>query len=251
MQRRRPASVRHSAAYRSPALTTAVASSGRCSNSSPFARATPSMLPNPSRCAGAHWVTTPTEGRTRVVSAAISPRWFAPSSTTAMRCAASRSHRVSGTPISLLRLPRVAETGPMVRKIAAIISLTVVLPLLPVTATGRRSWKRLLHAEASRPNEHTESRTRMKGTGTSGARSTRAAAAPRRTASAMKSCPSKLGPRTATNSAPCGIARESVPTPRNVTSPPAARASSAAAASPSRISITAAPPARAAPPPDR
>ena len=159
MQRRGRASPRHSSAKASSALTTAAASPGRPSNSSPFARATPSTLPNPSRCAGAHWVITPTDGRARAVSDAISPRWFAPSSTTALRCPASRPQSVSGTPISLLRLPRVAETGPRVPRIAATISLTVVLPLLPVMPTRTRSRKRLLHAAASSPSARTESPT--------------------------------------------------------------------------------------------
>jgi hypothetical protein len=54
---------------------------------------------------------------------------------------------VSGTPMSLLRLPRVASTqdsgfgipdlaSTASRKIDASISLTVVLPLLPVSATS-------------------------------------------------------------------------------------------------------------------
>ena len=106
-----------------------------------------------------------------------------------------------------------AQTGPWVRKIAAVISLTVVLPLLPVIPTRSRSRKRLRHAAASSPSARTGSRARMNGIGSSGARSTRAAAAPRRQASPMKSCPSNLGPRTATNNAPRETVRESVPTP--------------------------------------
>ncbi len=69
-------------------------------------------------------------------SCAISPGWFMPSSMTAALCAASSRNSVSGTPMSLFRLPRVARqrSAPnAAARIAAIISLTVVLPLLPVT----------------------------------------------------------------------------------------------------------------------
>ena len=52
--------------------------------------------------------------------------------------------------MSLLRLPRVASTAPSAtsRKMAASISFTVVLPLLPVNATSG-PVKRLRHAYAS------------------------------------------------------------------------------------------------------
>ena len=79
-----------------------------------------------------------------------------PSSITATRCAARRRSSVSGTPISLLRLPRVASTASSpkcARRIAAIISFTVVLPLLPATrrAAARSARARPRPARPSAP----------------------------------------------------------------------------------------------------
>ena len=83
-----------------------------------------------------------TVGMAMALRRAISPGWFMPSSITAACCAASMRNSVSGTPISLFRLPRVARrpSSPWAAaRIEAIISLTVVLPLLPVTPmTGMR-----------------------------------------------------------------------------------------------------------------
>ena len=79
-----------------------------------------------------------------------------PSSTTPARCQACASWRrrssVSGTPMSLLRLPCVekAASASQARRIEAIICVTVVLPLLPVTAISG-SWKRRRQAAASSP----------------------------------------------------------------------------------------------------
>lgn len=61
-----------------------------------------------------------------------------PSSNTAARCVARRRSSVSGTPMSLFRLPAVASRLASPFHAAStdeIISLVVVLPLLPVTAT--------------------------------------------------------------------------------------------------------------------
>ncbi len=57
------------------------------------------------------------------------------------RCAARRRSSVRGTPMSLLKLPCVARAASpfQARRTAAIICVTVVLPLLPVTAISGRS----------------------------------------------------------------------------------------------------------------
>ena len=67
----------------SSALATAVAPSRSAWNSSPFAYATPSIDPVPSRWTGPTLVTTPTSGSINPASRAISPRWFIPASITA------------------------------------------------------------------------------------------------------------------------------------------------------------------------
>ena len=59
-----------------------------------------------------------------------------PSSTTARRSVARNFNSVNGKPISLFRFPLVTKvlcSPTAALKIEAIISLTVVLPLLPVT----------------------------------------------------------------------------------------------------------------------
>src|SRR5450830_1741341 len=59
-----------------------------------------------------------------------------PSSTTAARCSGRSRSRVSGTPMSLLKLPAVASAASpqWARSTEASIWVVVVLPLLPVTA---------------------------------------------------------------------------------------------------------------------
>ena len=69
-------------------------------------------------------------------SRAISPRWFMPSSTTTHACCGLRRSRVSGSPYSLFRLPAVLRHGARTERMAAHISLVLVLPLLPVMATS-------------------------------------------------------------------------------------------------------------------
>ena len=84
-------------------------------------------------------VISATFGFTRPLVQAISPGALAPSSITAWRCSAVRRSSVSGTPMSLLRLPWVARVPSP--SSTAIISFTVVLPALPVTATrGTGNW---------------------------------------------------------------------------------------------------------------
>ena len=83
-------------------------------------------------------LTNATVGRAMAANWAISPGWFMPISTTALRCDGRRRSKVKGRPMSLLKLPWVAKdwSGPgcQARKMLAIICVTVVLPLLPVTA---------------------------------------------------------------------------------------------------------------------
>ena len=87
-------------------------------------------------CAAPAFVITATRGCAIAASRAISPRWFMPSSTTTLRCSAPRRRSVSGSPNSLFKLPSFLRQGPETAKIAAHISLVVVLPLLPVIATS-------------------------------------------------------------------------------------------------------------------
>ena len=149
-----------------------------------------------------------------------------PSSMTAARICGVRRISVSGTPISLLRLPRVAmqcaAPTPSVR-IAAIISFTVVLPLLPVTPmTGSAKPRR-------QPLAICPSATRVSGTSSSGrftparfagsvARSMTRAATPCLATSARKAWASNVSPFSAMKRLPVVAARLSVLTPSNPTS---------------------------------
>jgi len=69
------------------------------------------------------------------VVAAVAPAADMPSSSTPKRCSGPRRNRVRGSPYWLFRLPSVFSTGPWVPRRAAVISLVVVLPAEPVTAT--------------------------------------------------------------------------------------------------------------------
>ena len=127
----------HSAVNSSSAGTTATPSAGRDAITDPFSRATACTVCINSRCSRWALFTRATVGCAIAASVAISPGWFIPSSTTAMRWPARRRSNVSGTPMSLLKLPRVANAPPpghWASRIAASIWVTVVLPLLPVTA---------------------------------------------------------------------------------------------------------------------
>ena len=88
--------------------------------------------------------------------------------------------------MSLFRLPSVASVGPTPRRTAAVISLTVVLPLLPVTPT-RGIRKRPRQWAASRPRASRVSTTRITGSGVATGRDTSAAAAPHSRARSTKS----------------------------------------------------------------
>ncbi len=54
---------------------------------------------------------------------------------TANRSVGSIRNKVSGTPIWLFRLPRVARQLPACERIVEVISFAVVFPLLPATPT--------------------------------------------------------------------------------------------------------------------
>ncbi|MNC12423.1 hypothetical protein D3C75_601430 [compost metagenome] len=168
------------------ALRIAIPLSGSPAKISPFAFATPASEPNPSRCAAARLLTKAASGRVRFTVQAISPWWLAPSSITANSYSGVRRNSVIGTPISLLRLPAVYSVLPHWRKIAAVISLTEVLPEEPVSATIRVGTCWRTHA-ANSPNAWCVSATTSCGTFTSSLRLTNNAPAPPFTASCAKS----------------------------------------------------------------
>jgi len=96
--------------------------------------------------------------------------------------------RVWGTPTRLFRFPRAACTGAAPPSTARSISLVVVLPLLPVTATTRPPCRsRQARASSPRPRSVSSTSTSRAPRGApSGARATMAPAAPPRRASATK-----------------------------------------------------------------
>jgi len=79
---------------------------------------------------------TPTFGAAALASISISPIRFIPASTTAASHSGEIVRIVMGRPMRLLRLPFVANVLYFRDRIDAIISLTVVLPEEPVTATN-------------------------------------------------------------------------------------------------------------------
>ena len=107
----------------------------RSSYNSPLVAITPSREPNPCRCAFPTLVMSPKLGHTSFTSVSISPGLLAPISITAARVSPLMRNRVRGTPIWLLRLPSVAITLYFFLRHAAISSLVVVLPFVPVRAT--------------------------------------------------------------------------------------------------------------------
>ncbi len=151
-----------------------------------------------------------------------------PSSNTAARCCRSTCQSINGTPMSLFRLPRVASRvfSPNCRaRIEAIICVTVVLPLLPVTAiTGRTKRERQCAAPA--PSARWLSATMTCGSSIASGRSTSASAPCRvrvRRSHDRRSV-RRAAPRT---SAPDDSVRESVDTLENC-----ARASPCTSAAP-------------------
>ena len=169
-----------------------------------------------SRCA---LLTSAMVGCAMRASSAISPGWFMPSSTTPARCqhvwSWRRRNSVSGTPMWLLRLPSVAKapSPSQARRIAAIICVTVVLPLLPVTAMSGRS-KRARQPVASRCSASRLSATSRPGQASTVARPGRARPAPPQPPwpgrLASMSWPSKRSPFSATNRSPARSVRVSL-----------------------------------------
>ena len=118
--------------------------------------------------------------------------------------------------MSLLKLPWVASAASpfQARRIDAIICVTVVLPLLPVTAI-KAGVNRPLHALASAPRARLASGTTSPGmpdpaSSGSAPGSQMAAAAPFSAACARNAPPSNVSPRSATNRSPGSNVRVSV-----------------------------------------
>ncbi len=161
-----------------------------------------------SMCAVPTLVTTPQSGAAMRASAAISPLWFMPISTTAISCSGSRRSSCSGRPKALLRLPCDLSTWNFVARAAATASLVVVLPAEPVMATTLRPhWRRTCVARDCKARSGSSAISNGTASAASGkvatrARETTAAAAPRARAAATKSWPSRRSPRTAKNRSP-------------------------------------------------
>jgi len=139
-------------------------------------------------------------------------------------------------PMSLFRFPWVASTivaSPQwAARIEVSISFTVVLPLLPVSATSG-SAKRARQCAASLPSATRVSSTTTCGTGICAltSREVIAATAPCAIAWPTYSLPSKRSPLSATNRSPVATLRLSVVTPEKrvaapCTRPPTARPAS-------------------------
>ena len=177
----------------------------------PFSRATASTLCMNSWCSRCALLTSATRRRgQRAPAAAISPGWFMPSSTHARRGArAFRRSSVSGTPMWLFRLPAVASAASpsQARRMAAIICVTVVLPLLPVTAiSGRLEAGAPGRAPAAAARAACRPPAARAGRLAATPRSASAAAAPAARACGRKSWASKRSPRSATNRSPgCSV----------------------------------------------
>ncbi len=170
------------------------------------------------RCAAATVVTTATCGRASAASGAISPGWFMPISQTQNRASSGSRARVSGTPQWLLCEAAAAWVGPIADSAARSISLVVVLPTLPVTATTRPRNR----ARPARPSACSAAKVsatcsrRGSPRSAAGSRSgscTSAAAAPRASAPATWSWPSPVPLTSATNSSPGATVRLSIEMP--------------------------------------
>lgn len=229
--RRVPAAARHSGAYSPPLAAsrgkTATPSAGSAASTAACSAATASTLTMNSWCSRCALLISATVGWAMAASTSVSPGWFMPSSSTASRCCAVRRNSVSGRPMSLLRLPAVARraASPTAHaKTAEIISLTVVLPLLPVTATtgigNRRRQPAASWPSAMRVSATVSTATPDRSGIPAGGRDTSTTAAPRATTSGRKSCASKRSPISATNRSPGNTSRLSVVTRRMAASGP-------------------------------
>src|SRR4030095_10241530 len=91
----------------------------------------------------------------------ISPKWFVPSSMTAISCFWFNLNNVSGTPIALFLFPSVFSTLYFFESTCAIKSFVDVLPLLPHTPiTGSTNFFR--YRQASSPKDLIVSLTRIR-----------------------------------------------------------------------------------------
>ena len=222
---RDPAWRRQTAACASSAGYTATPDGGSASIALPFSIATASTLAMNSWCSRWALLTSTTVGAAICASPSISPGWFMPSSSTAARCQWESSWRsrstINGTPMWLFRLPLVANAASPhhARRMLAIICVTVVLPLLPVTAiNGRCMRRRQPAAICCRPCRL--SATNKPGKASAARpRSASAATAPAPRACCRKSCASKRSPRSATNRSPARSVRVSLCTRSNRTAP--------------------------------
>ena len=119
------------------------------STNSRLATATPSMPPNRSVCDEATAVTTPIVGDATSHSRAISRSPRIPISTTSASTPSGAPRMVTGRPCSLLKLRMLAVTDRVAPRAAAIRSLVLVFPTLPVTPITGMSSLRRAHAASS------------------------------------------------------------------------------------------------------
>ena len=156
--------------------------------------------------------------RDRARASAVSPRWFMPISITASavrRRAAEQRQRQADGVVEVAARSRARASAPQcARRIAASISLTVVLPLLPASDDQRQRRSARASARRARRAPRACRRPRSAVPASAPARVARrsAAAAPRASACATKSWPSKRSPVSATNRSPGASARVSVVT---------------------------------------
>ena len=171
--------------------------------------------PRPSRWAEWILVMTAIVGAPIRASRSISPGTFIPISTTAAPCSGPRPRSVRGRPMRLLKFPVFFNTFRLRLKIAAVISLVLVLPLLPETAiTGMSNLMRRFRA--SSPSAKRVSLTKITAAEAPGGRvtprDTITAPAPFATASSTKAWPSWFSPGRAMKQSPGLIPRVSVQT---------------------------------------
>ena len=127
---------------------------------------------------------------------------------TAARCVGAQAQQRQRQADRVVEVARVASTAPSpkcARRIAASISLTVVLPLLPTTTDERQREPRAASARRARRAPRSGSATATRSPASVRARAssaTSAATAPRASAAATKSWPSKRSPLSATKRSP-------------------------------------------------
>ena len=149
-------------------------------------------------------------------SFSMSSGWLAPISITAISVSGVMLSKLSGTPISLFKLPLVAVTLNFRSSTAAIRFLVVVLPFVPVRpSTGSlpsRTWVRCQMARSRKVASGSATLIRRPSSGSSASSLTTAQAAPSSSAFMANWFPSKVSPLRAKNTSPPCIARLSVVT---------------------------------------